>query len=225
MLFTKSDSFAGLHDLVLSSIEATIALENSGAIDVSLAESVRNDVTDAAAASSAARSDTYAAAPAVHHQPSRPVGSLREALLGRVVLSGGSSRINGLPQRLAHELGNAVETDYFEAVKGRNGISLSKECVRVRPSIDGDATTWLGAAMLAGTSTFAEHWCVHAPSGAPRPFGGGDDESDEKSEEENDDNDDDHDHDDDDDDNDNDKNVNAPHGSEDSTDGGDENAT
>ena len=35
----------------------------------------------------------------------------------------------------------------------------------------GDHTTWFGAAVLAGTSTFAEHWCVHAPT-APAPPGG-----------------------------------------------------
>jgi len=36
--------------------------------------------------------------------------------------------------------------------------------VKVYPSQGGDLTTWRGASVLAGTSTFAEHWCVHAPT-------------------------------------------------------------
>ena len=112
----------------------------------------------------------------MRRQPSRPVGSLREALLGRVVLSGGSSQISGLPQRLAHELGNAVEAarggggsaaaaEASPGGRGGGGGGATRASVRVRPSIDGDATTWIGASVLAGTSTFAEHWCVHAPTG------------------------------------------------------------
>ena len=99
----------------------------------------------------------------MRRQHSRPVGSLREALLGRIVLSGGSSQIKGLPQRLEHEIGKKV-----------GGPSN----VRVHPSIDGDATTWIGASVLAGTSTFADHWCVHAPSSEP-PLGVSADEDDE----------------------------------------------
>ena len=32
------------------------------------------------------------------------------------------------------------------------------------PARPADASTWAGASVLAGTSTFAEHWCVHAPT-------------------------------------------------------------
>jgi hypothetical protein len=39
-----------------------------------------------------------------------------------------------------------------------NGRECSPDAVRVLPSINGDHTTWHGARVLAGTSTFAEHW-------------------------------------------------------------------
>ena len=166
----------------------TVELEASGRIDASLAEGVKTDENASNAAggpstqtfpaesSSSAGGSGGGGAPGVRRQPSRPVGSLREALLGRVVLSGGSPQISGLLQRLAHELGNAVE-----AARGGGGSAGAAEVspgrerrrrrrsdcasVRVRPSIDGDATTWIGASVLAGTSTFAEHWCAHAPTG------------------------------------------------------------
>ena len=166
-----------LHRLILSSIDATVALEASGEIDQSLAEGVKSDENAATAAASAAASSFGSeGAPGMRRQPSRPVGSLREALLGRIVLSGGSSQIKGLPRRLAHEIAQIV-----------GGPSMGS--VRVRPSIDGDATTWIGASVLAGTSTFADHWCVHAPSSGPplRELVDEDDEEDEDYEMEDDD--------------------------------------
>ena len=206
-LFFEQDD-ESLDRLILQSIDATVALETSGAIDRTLAEGVKTDENAAVAAaltgtgtgtgtgSSAAAScspQTASGAPELRRQPSRPVGSLREALLGRIVLSGGSSQIKGLPQRLAHEIGEVV-------AKGDSGIS--KASVKVRPSIDGDATTWIGASVLAGTSTFAEHWCVHAPTSSQHPYHewmeGDKDEDDDDEEEEDEEEDDDDDEDDDD---------------------------
>ena len=40
-----------------------------------------------------------------------PAASLREALLGRVVLSGGSSAMPGLPERLRYELSEIVRSE------------------------------------------------------------------------------------------------------------------
>ena len=186
LFFEPNDT--NLHGLVMESIDATVELEASGRIDASLAEGVKTDEnasnaaggpstqTFSAESSSSAGGSGGGGAPGVRRQPSRPVGSLREALLGRVVLSGGSSQISGLPQRLAHELGNAVEAarggggsagaaEASPGGRGGGGGGATRASVRVRPSIDGDATTWIGASVLAGTSTFAEHWCVHAPTG------------------------------------------------------------
>ena len=44
---------------------------------------------------------------------------------------------------------------------------ISMPEVKVAPPRQGDLTTWFGASMLAGTSTFSEHWCVHAPTVEP----------------------------------------------------------
>ena len=50
-----------------------------------------------------------------------------------------------------------------------SALALAHALPRCSPQ--GDHTTWFGAAVLAGTSTFAEHWCVHAPT-APAPSKG-----------------------------------------------------
>jgi len=90
---------------------------------------------------------------------------LRHDLLGRVVLSGGSAAMPGLAERLKFEL-----TRLLEAEPG------AVPSVRVYPAQRGDHTTWLGASVLAGTSTFAEHWCVHAPTAPPPRFAAEDEE-------------------------------------------------
>ena len=92
---------------------------------------------------------------------------LRHDLLGRVVLSGGSAAMPGLGERLKFEL-----TRVLEAEPG------AVPTVRVYPAQRGDHTTWLGASVLAGTSTFAEHWCVHAPTAPPPRFAADDDDED-----------------------------------------------
>ena len=83
---------------------------------------------------------------------------LRGELLGRVVLSGGTSAMAGLPTRMENELKRTL--------KKESGM-ISMPEVKVAPPRQGDLTTWFGASMLAGTSTFSEHWCVHAPTVEP----------------------------------------------------------
>ncbi|KAL3904690.1 MAG: hypothetical protein SGPRY_011193 [Prymnesium sp.] len=101
------------------------------------------------------------------------VSSLQTELLGRVVLSGGSSAMPGLSSRLEGELSHLV--------KANCGATAA---VKVFPSIGGDLTTWRGASVLAGTSTFAEHWCVHAPTVQPCDIGTGLESDDEESDDE-----------------------------------------
>lgn len=147
LLFNDSSGDGTLHEAVLQAIDATVALEASGGIDADLVKGVRAD-------------DNHAVGSSSQSAPLRPATSLRESLLGRVVLSGGSSQLPGLPARLEHELSLLVQTE---------GDRSSRTCpIKVRPSLDGDATTWLGASVLAGTETFATHWCVHAPT-TPNP--------------------------------------------------------
>ena len=60
---------------------------------------------------------------------------------------------------------------------GGAAASRLRAAVRVHPALEGDFTTWRGASVLAGTSTFAEHWCVHAPTHAgPAPWAPDDDD-------------------------------------------------
>mmetsp|Transcript_12232 Transcript_12232/g.26422 ORF Transcript_12232/g.26422 Transcript_12232/m.26422 type:complete len:608 (-) Transcript_12232:466-2289(-) len=114
------------------------------------------------------------------------VSGLKKQLLGRVVLSGGSAQMPKLPERLQFEIKTLLARQL--------GSQLN---VKVMPSLEGDHTTWFGASVLAGTSTFAEHWCVHAPT-APNLSGlddgkhelsspDDDDDDDEEDEEEDDD--------------------------------------
>ena len=134
-----------LHGSVMQAIDHVVMLEAEGRLTDGLSESVRRE----GAPDADARARFRRAAPA---------GSLREALLRRVVLSGGSSSIPGLAERLQSELAKLAR----EGRPARDAVR--PESVRVFPSRDGDHTTWLGARTLAGTSTFSEHWCVHAPN-------------------------------------------------------------
>ena len=178
-----------LHDLVLQTIDATVALEAAGAIDEELIKGTMADANGAAARAGTAASASEESGSSIARERGgralrRPATSLRESLLGRVVLSGGSSRIPGLPTRLENELARKVNAESGRAAAGR------ADHIVVRPSIEGDATTWHGASVLAGTATFAQHWCVHAPS-VPMPSGYEDeddeDEDDDDEEEEDDD--------------------------------------
>jgi hypothetical protein len=65
--------------------------------------------------------------------------------------------MQGLPERLQYELAELFH----------NEDGGPKSAVVVAPPEPRDGTTWKGASVLAGTSTFAEHWCVHAPPDAP----------------------------------------------------------
>ena len=200
LLFESTQGDDGLHALVLDAIDATVRLEAAGAIDEDLVKGTMADDNNSAAASSSAAGSGGSGdgggggggggtAGGRGKAARRPATSLRESLLGRVVLSGGSSQLPGLPTRLENELAALVEAE--------PGRSAGKaEHIHVRPSIGGDATTWHGASVLAGTATFAHHWCVHAPT---MPMPSGYDDEDEEDVDDDDDEDDDEDDDDDDD--------------------------
>lgn len=123
---------------------------------------------------------------------------LKAELLKRVVLSGGSAGMPGLPERLAQELNEMVKPCHSPRASPRSpapavakraaaGESLPVVCgkVAVYPAHPSDTSTWLGASMLAGTSTFATHWAVRTPKNTGRAAGGrcGGDDSDDDEEE------------------------------------------
>ena len=76
-----------LQRLIMEAINATCRLEQSGELSPELAVGARDSPRDARG-----------------RQRPRHDHSLKEALLGRVVLSGGSSSMQGLPERLQYEL-------------------------------------------------------------------------------------------------------------------------
>ena len=82
----------------------------------------------------------------------------RRKLLGSVVLSGGTAGIPGLYTRL--------QTEICHLLAANNSDPATIESVTVHEPFQNDEAQWRGAAALAGTSTFAAHWCVHrtAPS-------------------------------------------------------------
>lgn len=82
--------------------------------------------------------------------------ALHAQLLERIVLSGGSSKMPGLTNRLEAEL--------TALLKLRTGVAAKP---KVHPAIRGDMTTWVGGSVLAGTSTFAEQWCMQSANRPP----------------------------------------------------------
>jgi hypothetical protein len=145
-----------LQRLIMEAINATCRLEQSGELSGELSGEISGEISPelAVGARDSARDSPRDAR---GRQRSRHDHSLKEALLGRVVLSGGSSSMQGLPERLQYELAELFH----------NEDGGPKSAVVVAPPEPRDGTTWKGASVLAGTSTFAEHWCVHAPPDAP----------------------------------------------------------
>jgi len=113
--------------------------------------------------------------------------------------------MHGLPERLRYEL-----AEMFAESGG------SRSAVAVSPPEPADGTTWKGASVLAGTSTFAEHWCVHAPHMGPcmPPWAGSEEEYEDGEEDDDDDDDFDEGEDDDDDDDDDDADEEGEEGEE-----------
>jgi len=64
-----------------------------------------------------------------------------------IVLSGGSSCLPGLPERLEKELHQLLPPYISEGI-------------RVVPPPFGIDTAWFGAKMISNVSTFTEAWCV-----------------------------------------------------------------
>ena len=83
----------------------------------------------------------------------------------------------GLSTRLENEIRSVVADE--PTAPSSSGRAVTASNVRVMPPTEApcDATTWHGATVLAGTSTFAENWCVHAPASHPPAGYGGDDEA------------------------------------------------
>ena len=81
---------------------------------------------------------------------------LREALLTRVVLSGGTAAMSGLGARLKHELERALA----QTSNGANTPVVVREPVVVA---GGEQTIWSGASTLAGMTNFMDAQDVHTP--------------------------------------------------------------
>ena len=83
---------------------------------------------------------------------------LRDALLTRVVLSGGTATMPGFSERLKFELERTLEP-------APDGVNPQVVVWKPVVGMDRDQTIWSGASILAGTTGFVDSRGVYASMG------------------------------------------------------------